>query len=164
MPPYFSKPTKVKIFHLSVLALTYGLAFAFFPFIARDQVTYTYFSETYFGGVAASMVLSAISLLVRPGRWLYSLLCLRCYFLIILGYSIAGVLSSKLILGIALMVEIGLLVEFQVELVQKPVQNRGHEDGDHRQEGDPAVKCVERGEELGRGNSEAGADCGFGGD
>jgi len=117
MPSYFAKPTMVKVFHLAVLGLTYGLALAFFPLVAHGQATYTYFYETYVGGIAASIALSILALFVRPGLWLYLLLSLRCYILIVLGYSIAGFLSTKLVLGIGLMVEIGFLAEFPRNIV-----------------------------------------------
>ncbi len=116
MPPYFSKPIQVKAFHSSVLAGTYLLALAFYPAIFNVG-SHIYFNETYFGGLAASVALSLIVALSRPGPWLYALFTLRCYVLIVLGYSIGGFLSAKLVLGIGLMVEIGLLAEHPGNIV-----------------------------------------------
>jgi signal transduction histidine kinase len=110
-PSFFRKAAPVKAFHLTVLALTYGLALALFPTVSLGLRTHPYFDETYLGCIAASACLSAIALLPRPSMRLYAVLFLRCYLLILLGYSIGGVLSSKLVLGIGLMVEIGILVE-----------------------------------------------------
>ena len=80
-------------------------------------MTHAFFAETYLGGIAACMALSAAALLVRPGMWLYVLLALRCYALLVLGYSIGGFLSAKLVLGIGAMVEICVLVEPPLDLV-----------------------------------------------
>ena len=73
-------------------------------------MTHAFFAETYLGGIAACMALSATALFVRPGMWLYVLLSLRCYALLVLGYSIGGFLSAKLVLGIGAMVEICVLI------------------------------------------------------
>lgn len=106
----------VRVFHVSVLALTYGLSLAFYPDIARGVGAYPYFSETYFGGIGASIALSVLALFFGPGMRLYVVLLLRGYLFIILGYSIGAYLSSKLVLGIGLMVEICLLVELPLNL------------------------------------------------
>jgi len=115
MPPYFSKPTQIKVFHVTVLAGSYGLALALYPAIFNVG-SHIYFNETYFGGIAASIALSILIVLVRPGLQLYSLLCLRVYVLVVMGYSIGGYLSAKLVLGLALMAEIGLLAEYPLSL------------------------------------------------
>ena len=111
-PPFFRKMPLVRAFHLSVLGLSYGLALAFFPTISEGLGTKAYFNETYLGCIGASVVLSLIALFVRPGMWLYILLFLRGYVLVVLGYSIGGFLSARLVLGIGLMIEICILVEF----------------------------------------------------
>jgi signal transduction histidine kinase len=116
MPPFPYKIPPVKLFLLSVLALTYGLAVAFFPSVSRGLATYAYFNETYFGCIGASAALSLIALGFKPSMRLYTVLCLRCYLLIVLGYSIGGFLSAKLVLGIGLMTEIGVLVAFPLNL------------------------------------------------
>jgi signal transduction histidine kinase len=112
MPRIFSRIPPVKTFHLSVLALTYGLAFTFFPASAQGPGAHTYFAETYFGCLGASIALSAIALCFRPSMRLHVVFFLRCYVLIVMGYSIGDFLSAKLVLGIGLMVEICLLDEF----------------------------------------------------
>jgi signal transduction histidine kinase len=117
MPLFFRKMATIKIFHLSVLVLTYGLALAFLPIISRGLGTHAYFKETYLGCIGASIVLSAIAAVSRSGMWLYVILFLRCYILIVLGYSIEALLSAKLVLGIGLMAEIGSLVESPLSLI-----------------------------------------------
>jgi signal transduction histidine kinase len=107
----------VKALHLSTLGITYGLAFVFYPTISLGLSTRAYFSETYFGCIAASLVLSALALLFRPGMGLYLILIVRIYLLIVLGYSIGAFLSSRLVLGIGLMMEIGILADFPHALV-----------------------------------------------
>jgi hypothetical protein len=112
--PFFPKMALIRIFHLSTLALTYGLALSFFPTISLELRTHAYFDETYLGGIGASVALSVIAPFFRPSMRLYVIFLLRCYILIILGYSIGSILSSKLILGIGLMVEIGILLDFHL--------------------------------------------------
>jgi signal transduction histidine kinase len=116
MPPFFAKLTLVRIFHLSVLGLTYALAFAFFPVVSRGLGIYPFFYETYFGCLGVSIALSVAALCFRPGMRLYVVLFLRWYVLIVLGYSIGGFLSAKLVLGMGLMTEIGVLVAFPLNL------------------------------------------------
>lgn len=107
----------VRLFYLCVLGLTYCLALSFYPGLARDVATRSYFLETYFGCIGASAALSILAVFFRPGMKLYIVLFLRCYVLVVLGYSIGGFLSAKLVLGIGLMVEIGILVELPLSLV-----------------------------------------------
>jgi signal transduction histidine kinase len=116
-PPFFGRIAVVKALHLSVLGTTYGLAVAFFPTISLSVGVHTYYLETYFGCIGASVVLSALALLFRPGMGLYFILMLRIYLLLILGYSISAFLSSRLVLGIGLMTEIGVLADFPYGLV-----------------------------------------------
>lgn len=116
-PPFFGRMAFVETFHLSVLGITYGLAFAFFPAISPGMSTPAYFSETYFGCIAASAVLSVFALLSRQTMWLYVILAVRGYLLVVLGYSIGAFLSARLVLGIGLMTEIGVLVAFPHALV-----------------------------------------------
>ncbi len=116
-PPLLRKPVAVRIFHVSILALTYVLALAFYPEISRGTSTYPYFSETYFGCIGASAVLSVVAQFFRPSMRLYVVLFLRCYILIVLGYSIGGFLSTKLALGVGLMAEICFLVDLPLNLV-----------------------------------------------
>ncbi len=71
MPPFFQRIALVRVFHVSVLALTYGLSLAFYPDIARGVGAYPYFSETYFGGIGASIALSVLALFFGPGMRLY---------------------------------------------------------------------------------------------
>ena len=110
-PPFFRKMALVKACHLSVLALTYGLALLLFPTISQGLSTRPYFDETYLGCIAASIALSVIALACGSGMRLYVVFLLRCYLLVVLGYSIGGALSVKLVLGMGLMVEIGFLVD-----------------------------------------------------
>lgn len=109
--------TSVRVFHIVVLALTYGLALAFFPTMARDLTALPYFDATYLGSLGASVVLSLIAPGFGPGMGRYLVLFLRCYLLLILGYGIGSFLSAKLVLGIGLMAEIGILVPFPLNLV-----------------------------------------------
>lgn len=106
-----------RIFHYSVLALTYGLALAFYPAVSRGLETASYFASTYFGCIGASMALSVLGLFFRPSMRLYVVLFLRSYLLVILGYSIGGFLSAKLVLGVGLMVEVCVLVHYPLNLV-----------------------------------------------
>jgi signal transduction histidine kinase len=116
-PPFFGRMAVVKAIHLSVLAATYGLALAFFPAISAGLSTHAYFSATYLGCIAASAVLSVLALLSRPSMLLYVILAVRVYLLVVLGYSIGAFLSARLVLGIGLMTEIGVLVDFPYALV-----------------------------------------------
>ncbi len=116
-PPFFRKMALVKACHLSVLALTYGLALLLFPTISQGLSTRPYFDETYLGCIAASIALSVIALACGSGMRLYVVFLLRCYLLVVLGYSIGGALSVKLVLGMGLMVEIGFLVDMPYNLV-----------------------------------------------
>jgi signal transduction histidine kinase len=106
----------VKVLHLSILVLTYALAIAFFPSLSRGQVTYAYFTETYFGCIGACIVLSLVALFARPGMLLYVVLFFRFYLVLVLGYGIGGFLSTKLVLGIGLVTEVAVLVEFPASL------------------------------------------------
>jgi signal transduction histidine kinase len=116
-PPFFGRIAVAKVIHLSVLVATYGLALAFFPAISFGLTTRAYFSATYLGSIAASALLSVLALLSRPGMRLYAILVLRVYLLIVLGYSIEAFLSARLVLGIGLMTEIGVLIDFPSALV-----------------------------------------------
>src|SRR5271157_5202087 len=89
--PFFARMTIVKVLHLAVLGATYG--------------------------IAASAAVSVLALFLRPGLWLYAVLFLRTYLLIVFGYSIAAFLSSRLVLGVGLMTEIGVLASFPIGLV-----------------------------------------------
>jgi signal transduction histidine kinase len=111
------RTASVRTFHLAVLTLSYALALAFFPTVSLGLRTYAYFDETYLGCLGASIVLSVIALCFRTGMRLYVVICLRCYLLVILGYSIGSFLSAKLVLGIGLMVEIGILVAYPFNIV-----------------------------------------------
>ena len=89
-PPFFRKIALVKVCHLSVLALTYGLALLLFPTISQGLSTRPYFDETYLGCIAASIALSVVALACGSGMRLYVVFLLRCYLLVVLGYSIGG--------------------------------------------------------------------------
>ena len=116
-PPFFSRIGIVKAVHLVVLAATYGLALAFYPLISHGLDAHPYFAATYIGSIAASAVLSTLALLSRPGMLLYGILVVRVYLLVVLGYSIEAFHSARLVLGIGLMMEIGILVDFPWALV-----------------------------------------------
>jgi signal transduction histidine kinase len=117
MPPRPLELAKIRIYLFSVLGLSYGLASAFYPFLARGVDSYAYFKETYFGCLGASVVLSLLGLALRSDLWLDVVFCLRCYLLIVMGYSIGGFLSVKLVLGVGLMTEIGILGSFPASFV-----------------------------------------------
>ena len=93
------------------------MAAAFYGAAAAEVRSHAFFPETYFGCIAASVVVSALALFLRPGLWLYALLLLRTYLLIVFGYSIAAFLSARLVMGIGLMTEIGVLAAFPAGLV-----------------------------------------------
>jgi signal transduction histidine kinase len=116
-PPFFRKPALISIFHFSALVVTYMLALAFYPAISLGVSAYPYFSETYFGCIGASIALSVLAQFFRPSMRLYVVLFLRCYLLVVLGYSIGGFLSSKLALGIGLMTDFCFLVDLPLNLV-----------------------------------------------
>jgi len=107
----------ITIYRLSVLALTYGLALTFYGPIYRGAGAKAYFAETYFGCIGASAALSAIAFALSPGLRLFAILFLRGYLILILGYSIEGFLSVKLVLGIGFMVEACLAVRYPLCLV-----------------------------------------------
>jgi len=88
-----------------ILALSYGMAAASFGEAAAASGAQAYFAETYLGCLGASVFLSAAAWALKPGIRLLSVLVLRCYLILILGYSIEGFLSVKLVLGVGLMVE-----------------------------------------------------------
>jgi signal transduction histidine kinase len=106
----------ITAYHLAVQALCYGLAAALYPSIAALTVPRLYFTETYFGCIAASAALTVIGQVLRPGMLLGLSLFLRYYLFIIIGYSIGGYLSVKLVLGIGLMVELGARLRFPSNL------------------------------------------------
>lgn len=116
-PPFFGRMTAVKVFHLAALGSTYSLAVAFYSAASSGLKVHAFFTETYFGCIAASAALSALALFLRPGLWLSAILLLRTYLLIVFGYSIGAYLSSRLVLGVGLMTEIGILGGFPQALV-----------------------------------------------
>jgi len=93
------------------------MAAAFYGAAGAEVRSHAFFPETYFGCIAASVVVSVLALFLRPGLWLYALLLLRTYLLIVFGYSIAAFLSARLVMGIGLMTEIGVLAAFPAGLV-----------------------------------------------
>ena len=112
MPPRPLELAKVRIYLFSVLGLSYGLALVSYPFLSRGLDSYAYFKETYIGCLGASVALSLLALALRSDLWLAVVFCLRCYLLIVMGYSIGGFLSVKLVLGVGLMTEICILGSF----------------------------------------------------
>jgi len=119
--PFFHRTTPVKVLHLGVLALTYGMAAVFYGPATAGVTAHAFFPETYFGCIAASAAVSLLALFLRPGLWLYAVLLLRTYLLIVFGYGIGAFLSSRLVLGIGLMTEIGVLAAFPAGLVLSAV-------------------------------------------
>ena len=115
--PFFARLTIVKVLHLATLGVTYGTAAAFYGAASAGVSTHAYFLQTYFGCIAASAAVSILALFLRPGLWLYAVLFLRTYLLIVFGYSIGAFLSSRLVLGVGLMTEIGVLSSFPIGLV-----------------------------------------------
>jgi len=115
--PFFARLTIVKVLHLAILGVTYGMAAAFYGAASTGANTSPYFLPTYFGCIAASAAVSVLALFLRPGLWLYAVLFLRTYLLIVFGYSIGAFLASRLVLGIGLMTEIGVLSSFPIGLV-----------------------------------------------
>lgn len=93
------------------------MAAAFYGPASFGLSTHAFFAETYFGCIAASAAVSVLALFLRPGPWLYAVMVLRTYLLIVFGTSIGAVLSSRLVLGVGLMTEIGVLAAFPAGLV-----------------------------------------------
>jgi signal transduction histidine kinase len=115
--PFFARLTVVKVLHLAILGVTYGMAAAFYGAVSAGAGTNVYFPATYFGCIAASAAASVLALFLRPGLWLYVVLFLRTYLIIVFGYSIGAFLSSRLVLGVGLMTEIGVLAPFPFGLI-----------------------------------------------
>jgi signal transduction histidine kinase len=109
--------TIAKVLHIAILGVTYGMAAAFYGAASAGVSAHAYFAETYFGCIAASAAASILALFLRPGLWLHAVLLLRTYLLIVFGYSIGAFLSSRLVMGVGLMTEIGVLAAFPVGLV-----------------------------------------------
>jgi len=114
--PFFTRMTTVKVLHLVVLGVTYSLAVTFYRAASAGVNAHAYFPETYFGCIVASAVVSVVALFLRPGLWLYAVLFFRTYLLVVFGYSISAFLSSRLVMGIGLMTEIGVLSPFPADL------------------------------------------------
>jgi Signal transduction histidine kinase len=110
MPPFLQKQTEIKILHITVLAFGYCLAAWLYPSVSPGAGVRLYFVETYFGCIGLSAILSALAIFLSPGLFLYVLLFVRFYILCVMSYSIGGVLSVKLALGIGYVMELGLLV------------------------------------------------------
>jgi signal transduction histidine kinase len=110
--PFFLSPPTIRYLLLATLAAGNALALSFYPAIAASVEPGTYFRETYFGSIGASILLSAILIAVKPGIPQYILLALRAYVLLILGYSIGGFLSVKLVLATVLMIETACLLSW----------------------------------------------------
>ena len=116
-PPFLGRMTAAKAFHFSVLGVTYGLAVASTRSPSSGLNAHAYFLDTYFGCIVASVALSVLALFFRPGMRLYAVLLLRAYVLIVFGYSIGAFLSARLVMGVGLMTEIGILADFAWALV-----------------------------------------------
>jgi signal transduction histidine kinase len=108
---------KVKLYLFAALGLSYGLAVAFYPILSRGVDAYAYFKETYIGCLGASAALSLVALGLKSELWIGVVFWLRCYLLIVMGYSIGGFLSVKLVLGVGLVTEIGVLGAYPLSLV-----------------------------------------------
>jgi signal transduction histidine kinase len=107
----------IKVYLLSVLGLGYGLALAFYPALSHGVEAYAYYRETYVGCLAASVALSLIAISLRSKLWIGLVFSLRCYLLIVMGYSIGGFLSTKLVLGVGLVTEIAILGAFPANAI-----------------------------------------------
>lgn len=111
----------MKAFLLVTLAITYVLALAFYPSVALATATHAYFQETYVGCIIVSMGLSALALFAKTGTGIVATATLRCYALVVLGYGLGAYLSTKLVLGVGLMVEICILCSPPLSLVLSAV-------------------------------------------
>ena len=109
LPTFFTKSTPVKIYLLAILAVTYFFALAFYPLLDLGPGAHPYLRETYIGCIGISVALSCLALLSRSEIGLVATTILRCYVLAILGYGLGAYLTTKLVLGIGLVVEIGVL-------------------------------------------------------
>ncbi len=103
-------PFQARAFHAAALVISYIMAILFFPGVSEGLRPKAYFAETYFGCIGFSIFLSVAILFFRPGLPLYLALALRCYVLIILGYSVGGTMSAKLALGAGMTVETACLL------------------------------------------------------
>jgi len=110
VPPPLRRLGPAALAHLLILAATYLLALAFFPFVKSQAEARAYFAETYFGCLGASALVSLVALWLKPGMRLGFALGLRCYLLVVMGYSMGSLLSAKLVLGIGFMEELGALL------------------------------------------------------
>jgi signal transduction histidine kinase len=109
-PPFLLNPVPIRFLHVVVLAIGYSFALIFYPGMESSVAARAYFRETYFGSIGASIVLSVFLIAMKPGIPQYLILALRAYVFVIFGYSIAGFLSIKLVLGLGLMAEISCLL------------------------------------------------------
>jgi signal transduction histidine kinase len=117
MQPRPFRIVKVRVYLLVVMGAAYLIALALYPSISRGAASYAYFKETYIGCLCASAALSALAVLVRSELWIEVVFLFRLYILIVMGYSIGGFVSAKLVLGVGLMTEIGVLCAFPASLV-----------------------------------------------
>lgn len=105
------KTAALDLFYVSTTALLYLTALFLYPTAVRAIRPGPYFLETYFGCLAASAVLSAIAARARATGWIHFVLMLRCYVLVVLGYSLGSFSATKIIMGVGLFVETGMYEE-----------------------------------------------------
>jgi signal transduction histidine kinase len=115
-PTFFAKSRPVKIYLLAVLAVTYFLALAFLPLLNPGPGEHPYLRETYIGCIGISVLLSGLALLSKSGTGVVATTILRCYALAILGYGLGAYLTTKLVLGIGLVVEVCVLSSVPLNL------------------------------------------------
>ncbi|HTX71767.1 MAG TPA: sensor histidine kinase [Rectinemataceae bacterium] len=116
LPTFFTKSMPIRAYLLTVLAITYVLALAFYPFATQGLGSPPYLGETYVGCIGISVFLSGLALLSRSGSAVAAIAFLRSYALIVLGYGLGAYLSTKLVIGIGLMVEICVLSSVPLNL------------------------------------------------
>ncbi|HUW39818.1 MAG TPA: sensor histidine kinase [Rectinemataceae bacterium] len=116
VPTFFSKSTPVKVYLLAVLAVTYFFALAFYPLLDPGPGAHPYLRETYIGCIGISVALSGLALLSRSEIGVVATTILRCYMLAILGYGLGAYLTTKLVLGIGLVVEVSVLCSVPLNL------------------------------------------------
>ena len=116
VPTFFTKSTAVKVYLLAVLAVTYFFALAYFPLLVPGPGVHPYLRETYIGCIGISVVLSGLALFSRSEIGIVATTILRCYVLAILGYGLGAYLTTKLVLGVGLVVEVCVLSSVPLNL------------------------------------------------
>lgn len=120
-PTFFGKSRAVKIYLLAILVVTYVFALVFYEQLKVGSVEQIYLRATYIGCIGISVVLSALALLSRSALGLVATTVLRSYTIMILGYGLGAYLTTKLVLGVGLVVEVCVLSSAPLNFVLSAV-------------------------------------------